>query len=159
MHLCMRAAMWLGTCGLLRAGEFVTKSTTHSTLKLQHLSFYDADDHQLDPLHLNDEFPAYMSLRLDQSKTDPFRHGTNVAIGNVSAINYMLNYLQFRNQSLNRLPLFVGADGQALTAGALVKFTQSLIEKANIPMLISFWATHFAKEELPLYTKPACLTH
>ena len=57
----------------------------------------------------------------------------------------MLNYLQFRNQSLNRLPLFVGADGQALTAGALVKFTQSLIEKANIPNAHLFLGYSFHK--------------
>jgi hypothetical protein len=145
LHLCMRAAMWLGTCGLLRAGEFVTKSTTHSPLKLQHLSFYDADDHQLNPLHLNGEFPAYMSLRLDQSKTDPFRRGTNVVIGNVSAITHMLKYLQNRNQSLARLPLFVAADGQALTAGALVKFTQSLIQRANIPNAHLFLGHSFRK--------------
>ncbi len=32
--LCIRAAMWFGTCGLLRAGEFVTKPTTKYSLKL-----------------------------------------------------------------------------------------------------------------------------
>jgi hypothetical protein len=74
-----------------------------------------------------------MSLKLDQSKTDPFRKGTNVIISNPQAIEYMLAYLHRRNQRLSRLPLFVGNDGQALTASALVKFTQSLIKKANIP--------------------------
>lgn len=145
VELCMRAAMWLGTCGLLRAGEFVTKSTTHNTLKLQHLSFHSDTNATLNPLHLNGETPAYMSLRLDQSKTDPFRQGTNVIIGNARAIEYMLAYLQHRNKSLARLPLFVGSDGQALSAGALVKFTQSLIERARIPNAHLFLGHSFRK--------------
>ena len=132
--LCMRAAMWLGTCGLLRAGEFVQKPTTKYSLKLQHLTFHDTRNNILDPHHLHGETPIYMSLKLDQSKTDPFRKGTNVIISNPQAIEYMLAYHHHRNQRLARLPLFVGNDGQALTATALVKFTQSLIEKANIPM-------------------------
>lgn len=73
-----------------------------------------------------------MSVRLDQSKTDPFRQGTSVVIGNSRAIRYMLTYLQHRNQRLARQPLFAGDDGQALSSGALVKFTQSLITRANI---------------------------
>lgn len=74
LDLCMRAAMWLGTCGLLRAGEFVTKPTTKYSLKLQHLTFHDVNNNILDPHNLkHNEIPHYMSLRLDQSKTDPFR--------------------------------------------------------------------------------------
>ena len=40
IDLCVRAAMWLGTCGLLRAGEFTAKPTAHHTLRLQHLTFF-----------------------------------------------------------------------------------------------------------------------
>ena len=86
-----------------------------------------------------------MSLKLDQSKTDPFRKGTNVIIGNPQAIEYMLAYLHRRNQRLARLPLFAGEDGQALTASALVKFTQSLIERANIPNAHLFLGHSFRK--------------
>ena len=143
--LCMRAAMWLGTCGLLRSGEFTTKPTTKHTLKLQHLTFHDVNNNILDPLHLQGEIPHYMSLRLDQSKTDPFRRGTNVIIGNPTAIQYMLEYLQHRQQRLSRQPLFVGKDGQALTTGALVKFTQSLIERANIANAHLFLGHSFRK--------------
>ena len=114
--LCMRAAMWFGTCGLLRSGEFVSKPATRHTLKLNHLTFHDANNSELDPLHLNGQVPAYMSVRMEQSKTDPFRQGTTVVIGNERAIRYMLAYLQHRQQSLARLPLFVGDNGQALTA-------------------------------------------
>lgn len=86
-----------------------------------------------------------MSIRLDQSKTDPFRHGTNVIISNQIAIGHMISYLQFRNQRLSRLPLLVGNDGQALTASALVKFTQSLIDRANIPNAYLFLGHSFRK--------------
>lgn len=143
--LCMRAAMWLGTCGLLRAGEFVTKPSTRSTLKQQHLAFFDSNNCELDPLHLHGHVPSYMSVRIEQSKTDPFRQGTTVVIANERAIQYMLQYLQFRNKPYARLPLFVGDNGQALTAGALVKFLQALIARANIPNAHLFLGHSFRK--------------
>jgi hypothetical protein len=146
LDLCMRAAMWLGTCGLLRAGEFVTKPTTKYSLKLQHLTFHDVNSNIMDPYNLTQhEIPHYMSVRLDESKTDPFRQGTTVIISNTRAIEYMLDYLHHRNQRLARQPLFAGVDGQALTAGALVKFTQSLIQRANIPNAHLFLGHSFRK--------------
>ncbi len=143
--LCIRAAMWFGTCGLLRAGEFVTKPTTKYSLKLQHLTFHDASNKVLDPHNLKGEKPLYMSVTLDQSKTDPFRRGTNVIIANPRAIEYMLAYLHHRNQRLARLPLFVDDDGQALSTSTLVKFTQSLINRANIPDAHLFLGHSFRK--------------
>ena len=86
-----------------------------------------------------------MSVRLDQSKTDPFRQGTAVIIGNSRAIEFMLVYLHRRNQTLARQPLFAGDDGQALTASALVKFTQLLIQRANIPNAHLFLGHSFRK--------------
>jgi hypothetical protein len=143
--LCMRAAMWLCTCGLLRAGEFVTKPTNRHTLKLQHLIIHDANHGELNPLQLNGQRPAYMSVRLEQSKTDPFRQGTTIIIGNERAIAHMLAYLQRRNKSLGRLPLFADDDGQALAAAALVRFMQALIERANIPNAHLFLGHSFRK--------------
>ena len=143
--LCYRAAMWLGTCGLLRSGEFVTKPTTKHSLRLHHLTFHDTSNNILDPLRLHGIKPLYMSLRLDQSKTDPFRQGTNVIISNPKAIQYMLEYLQQRNQHLSRSPLFAGVDGQPLTCGALVKFAQSIIQRANIPNAHLFLGHSFRK--------------
>ena len=74
-----------------------------------------------------------MTLRLEQSKTDPFRHGTNVILSNPRAIRYMIAYLQHRNQYLARLPLFAGSNGQPLSTAALVSFTQDMIKRSNIP--------------------------
>lgn len=143
--LCMRAAMWLGTCGLLRSGEFTRKPTTQSTLKLQHLAFHGKDNSALDPLNPRGEQPQYMTIRLEQSKTDPFRRGTNVVVSNPQAIQYMLAYLRHRNCTLARQPLFVGDDGQALSTSALVTFTQTLIARANIPNADRFLGHSFRK--------------
>jgi hypothetical protein len=145
LDLCMRAAMWLGTCGLLRAGEFVTKSATRQTLKLQHLTFHDARHGRLDPLHLEGRVPAYMTVRIEQSKTDPFRRGTDVVVSNPTAIKYMLAYLQRRRQTMQRSPLFVGDNGQALSASALVTRLQALIERAHIPNAHLFLGHSFRK--------------
>jgi hypothetical protein len=145
-HLCMRAAMWLGTCGLLRSGEFTRKASTKHTLKLSHLTFHSKDNSVMNPLDTTvAEAPLYMTLRLDQSKTDPFRHGTSVVTSNVKAIQYMLAFLRMRKCSLGRQPLFVGDDGQALSTSALVKFTQSMIGQANIPNAHLFLGHSFRK--------------
>lgn len=144
-HLCMRAAMWLGTCGLLRAGEFTVKPSTQHVLKLQHLTYHDAQNNQLNAACLNGQVPSYMRLHIERSKTDPFRKGCDVVISNAHAIEYMLAYLQRRNQWLSRMPLFVGDDGQPLTAAALVKFTQSLIDRAQIPNSHLFLGHSFRK--------------
>lgn len=145
LHHCMRAAMWLGTCGLLRAGEFTTKVTTKETLRLKHLTFHDTDNSTLDPLQLSGKVPHYMSLRLDQSKTDPFRRGTTVVIGNPQAMSYMLRYLQLRRPQLARMPLLAGQDGQALSTKALVTFTQTMINRANIANAHLFLGHSFRK--------------
>ena len=138
--------MWLGTCGLLRAGEFTTKPTTKSTLKMNHLTFYDINNKPVQPFGLRAELPAYMSLRLEQSKTDPFRQGTNVIISNPTAIKCMIDYLTSpRTIRLARQPLFIGADGQALSTSELVKFTQTIIESANIPNSHLFLGHSFRK--------------
>jgi hypothetical protein len=144
-HLCMRAAMWLGTCGLLRAGEFTHKPSGNAPPQLQHLTMLDQHDQVLDPLRLNGANPTYMSLRLLASKTDIFRAGTTVIISHPRAIQYMLEYLQARNQHLSRLPLFVGNDGQPLKTTALVSFTQSMIERAHIPNANLFLGHSFRK--------------
>jgi hypothetical protein len=70
-HLCMRAAMWLGTCGLLRSGEFTRKSTTKCILKLNHLTFHALDNTIIDPLDATLGAPHYMSLRLEQDRPLP----------------------------------------------------------------------------------------
>lgn len=144
-HLCMRATMWLGTCGLLRSGEFTRKPSSYNSLKLQQLTFHDHNDTVLDPHRLNGVVPHYMTLRLEQSKTDVFRKGANVVIGNDRAIRYMLEYLQHRKPTLAKVPLLAGLDGQPLSTAALVSFTQDFIKRAHIPNSHLFLGHSFRK--------------
>ena len=51
----------------------------------------------------------------------------------------------YTEKRLPRLPLFVGDDGQALSASALVKFTQTLIVRANIANAHLFLGHSFRK--------------
>ena len=145
LHVCMRAAMWVGTCGLLRSGEFATKSATKPTLKRLHLSFHDAHHANIAPILQYTGTPAYMKLRLEKSKTDPFRQGTDVVISNPFAIRFMLQYLRMRGDCLPKQPLFLGSDGNALSVSELVKFTQDLILSADIPNSDCFLGHSFRK--------------
>jgi len=144
-HLCMRAAMWLGTCGLLRAGEFTSKHHGQTPPLLQHLQFYDKSSFIIEFKRLSSVVPHYMSLNLLASKTDTFRAGTTVIISHPRAIQHMVQYLLTRPLHLSRLPLLVGDDGQPLSTATLVRFTQSLIEKAHIPNSHLFLGHSFRK--------------
>jgi hypothetical protein len=145
-QLCMRAAMWLGTCGLLRGGEFTCKSTTSNVLKVQNLTFYDKANREVDPISDRTISPHYMSVRIEQSKTDPFRQGANVVIGNERSIRYMIEYLRAREQLLRRAPLFVDdRTGLALSTSSLVQFTQSILELAKIANSDKFLGHSFRK--------------
>jgi len=64
-HLCMRAAMWLGTCSLLRSGEFTRKPTTKYTLKLNHLTFHSKDNVIIDPTRWTLRSDCHCTCRCD----------------------------------------------------------------------------------------------
>lgn len=147
VHLCMRAAMWLGTTGLLRAGEFTRKLGGTPAPQLQHLTFHTerGTEAPINSVDNGTNKPAYMSLKLIASKTDPFRHGTSVVVSHPRAIKHMLTYLRQRNQTLARLPLLCGTDGQPLSASALVQFTQQMISVAQIPNAHLFLGHSFRK--------------
>jgi len=144
-QLCLRAAMWLGTCGLLRSGEFAMKTSSKPTLKRYQLTFHDAQGSIIVNPQKGPTQPNFMVLRLEQSKTDPFRQGTNVVVSNATAIAHMLVYLQARGTCLPKQPLFTGSDGNALSVSELVKFTQATIERANIPNSRLFLGHSFRK--------------
>ena len=58
----------------------------------------------------------------------------------------MIAYLRLRNTSLRRVPLLLDPrTGQALSAVALVKFTQELIKLANFPNADNFLGHSFRK--------------
>lgn len=132
---CLRAAMWLGTCGLLRSGEFAWKNRDSATLRRNQLSFHNEDDIELNGLDAC-RLAAYMKVRLEKSKTDPFREGTDVLVSNPIAIQAMCHFLGLRDrtQGSGALPLFdTGLTTSCvLTVAKLVEYTQSLLNEANI---------------------------
>ena len=94
MGRCIRAAMWLGTTGLLRSGEFAWRNSSSAVLCRSALSFHLADERELLEPALRDA--VYMKVRLAQSKTDPFRVGVDVIVSNTVALAAMHEYLEGR---------------------------------------------------------------
>jgi hypothetical protein len=129
--LCLRAAMWTGTCGLLRAGEFAHRSKLSVPLLRQHLSFHGGNEEELKNEH---EWPraAFMKLHIAQSKTDPFRVGTDVIIANDKAMGAMCDYLRMRGSCRSTEQLFTAERSACLTVQELVTYTQSLLTAANV---------------------------
>jgi len=114
----IRAAMWLGTCGLLRSGEFAKKDKDSVVLRRSHLTFHTEagaecprDSPQVD----------YMKLFLPKSKTDPFRAGAQVVISNKNAISAMLTYLTTKFELITDQPLLRTSCGTPLTVSELVR--------------------------------------
>lgn len=131
--LSKRAAMWLGTCGLLRSGEFATRSSASNILLRRHLVFLDAAMQPLaEPASWSSA--ACMCVHLAASKTDPFRQGVDVLVSNERAVQAMVQYLHARGSAADDDALFVGdADaGSALTVSELLKHTRSLLVRAGI---------------------------
>lgn len=130
--LSLRAAMWLGTCGLLRSGEFALSGRSSRCLRRSDLVFLDAAQHRLTA---PEDWPraACMRVHLAASKTDPFRHGVDVLVSNAHARRAMTEYMQTRNIGADDAALFVGGDGNApLTVAELLKHTRALLAAAGI---------------------------
>jgi len=130
---CLRAAMWFGTTGLLRSGEFAWRNSESLVLLRSALTFHTANEHELD--NATRRSAVYMKLKLAKSKTDPFRAGVNVVIANGHALAAMHDYLDARSDSSEE-PLFkstgAGGPGRALTVEELVRHTQSLLRAAKV---------------------------
>lgn len=113
-NIMLWAACCLGFFGFLRSGEF-TAPEDKKFDPGQHLSFADiAVD---DPTS-----PRTISIRIKQSKTDPFRKGVTVVVGKTDTslcpVAALLAYLVLRGPGEG--PLFRFEDGQALTRSRLV---------------------------------------
>ena len=129
--LSLRAAMWLGTTGLLRSGEFAVRNKDSNVLLRSDLQFIDDHGQQHDG-HKAQPHTAYMRLTLRQSKTDPFRQGVDVIVSDHRAVAAMLTYIQAHSTQRASDPLFIAEGGKALDVSTLVAGTQALLVKANI---------------------------
>ena len=112
------AMLWAAACtgffGFLRAGEFTIASRNAYDPQV-HFSLADLsiDSHSA---------PTMISLRIKQSKTDPFRQGVDVFLGATQAdicpVKAMVDYIAVRPQSPG--PLFITDIGTPLTRNVLV---------------------------------------
>jgi hypothetical protein len=124
-----RAAMWLGTCGLLRSGEFAIRNRNSNRLLRRHLTFLDAN---MQPLSSGWANAACMRVHIAASKTDPFKQGVDVHVSNGHAIRAMADYLRARGPVDEDAPLFCDDRGEALGVTQLIRVTQHLLQQAGV---------------------------
>ena len=125
-HIMLWAACCLGFFGFLRSGE-MTGPEDGEFDPGQHLSFSDiAVD--------NTSNPRTMSIRIKQSKTDPFRLGVTIFVGRTDTtlcpVAALLSYLALRGPGEG--PLFRFRDGQALTRTRLVTSLRKALAEAGL---------------------------
>ena len=125
----LRAAMWLGTCGLLRAGEFTVRDKNSCILRRRNLSFH-ADDGSVRCASALDI--AYMRLKLDRSKTDQDGRGSRVVVSHPIAVHAMRAYLDAQRPLLPNDPLLLASDGSTLTHASLMQGTRALLVAAGV---------------------------
>ena len=120
------AACCLGFFGSLRAGEFTTPESQQFDPG-QHLSFSDiaVDD---------SNHPSTVSVRIKQSKTDPFREGVTIFVGKTDTalcpVAALLTFLVMRGPGDG--PLFRFKNGQALTRSRLVTEVRKCLQQAGL---------------------------
>ncbi len=122
----MWAAASLCFFGFLRSGEIIVPSEAAFDERT-HLSFRDVSVDRLDN-------PSIMKVRLKVFKTDPFRVGVNVCVGQSGCSLYlvgeMLDYLVVRGAGPG--PLFRFADGKPLTRARLVEQVRGALSRAGV---------------------------
>ena len=110
----------------LQAGEFTTLS----------LQAYDPDVHlSLGDLALDSHTnPTLARVRIKQSKTDPFRHGVDIYLGDTGEhlcpVQALIQFLAFCLLGVG--PLFRFQSGAPLTRSALVSHLQSALRHIGI---------------------------
>lgn len=126
-HRMLKAAMWSATTTLLRTGEFTADDTkrkpdsaSRKTLRMRNWKIIQLD-------------PPVAEIKLDESKTDPFRHGVELRMCHTLALKFMHDYLQRRKTPLTPdQPLFALDDGSPLTRKTLVAAVEVLLNRANV---------------------------
>ena len=127
--LLVRAAMWLGTCGLLRSGEFTVRNKSSSVLLRKHLTFYQE---QGGKLPLGTEHAAYMLITLPRSKTDQFGAGPAILVSHPKAIQVMCSYLRSASGLSSDEPLLRTEKGEPLTHVFLMERVRALLLTAGV---------------------------
>lgn len=125
------AMAWVALVAMLRISEFTTddKNQGH-LLTMSQLSFITESDTKVDSMHISSKMSIrYATLRLAQSKTDPFRMGVDVVISSQEAIHALVNYLEQTSYESNSLqsPLFRYRTGEAVNRQWFMREISTLI--------------------------------
>jgi hypothetical protein len=128
--LMLRAALWTGTAGLLRVGEFGIDNPKspdpNKLLTMRSLS--------IAPSAVFGRTIAELSLLA--SKTDPFRKGVKIPIVAPEAIEALSSFLAARRSAgavPPNAPLFAWSNGTPLSREQLTSLTIRLVNTARIP--------------------------
>ena len=125
-HVMLWAACCVGFFGFLRSGELTAPEKEKFDPK-QHLTVKDI---ALD----NQTAPRTISIRIKQSKTDPFRQGVTIYLGRTNSVvcpvAALLSYLVLRGKGEG--PLFQFKDGRALTRPLLVSELRKALAEAGL---------------------------
>ena len=124
-----RAAMWLGTCGLLRSGEFVLRNKDSVLLRRGSLTFHGKDD---EPLTMADSSVTHMRIKLERSKTDQLGAGASIVVAHPTAIQAMRTYLSARGGARASEPLLMMRDSKPLSYAQLMQRTHALLTAAGV---------------------------
>lgn len=120
------AAMCICFFGFLRCGEVVVPGELNFDPS-QHLTFADiAVD--------NVSHPTFMKVGIKQSKTDPFRKGTEIIIGRTGGalcpVAATLSYMVLRGPGSG--PFFMFRDGRPLTRQRFVTALRDILQQVGI---------------------------
>ena len=122
--LILSAVLTLAFYGFLRCGEFTVPSGAAYSPP-RHLSMLDVAFY---PSFYN---PTYMTVHFKYSKADPFGKGHVVTL---HVINTLTCPVRAMKQYLETIysPLFLFADGSALTRCQFIRYLRSLLEKVGL---------------------------
>ena len=126
--LMLSAVLTLAFYGFLRCGEFTVPSGAAYSPR-RHLSMQDVVFY---PSFYN---PTYMTVHFKYSKTDPFGKGHVITLHVTNTLTCpvmaMKQYLETRTFDLYG-PLFLFADGSALTRCQFIRYLRFLLEKVGL---------------------------
>lgn len=125
------AMAWVALVAMLRISEFTIDSKNQDrTLTMEQLNFTTGDGKTIDSRRISNKMIIkHATLRLAQSKTDPFRMGTDIIISSAEAIQILINYLQLTSHEEISLqsPLFRYRTGEAVNRQWFMREISTLI--------------------------------
>jgi len=108
------------TYGLFRLGELTVTSRESMPLTIRNLSWFWS------------KAGLGFSIRLDQSKTDPWRRGVDVRIVHPVAVSAMVAYLSSRPGATAVDPLFSWADNRSVSRSTFIPVLRKSLRLAGI---------------------------